>query len=1338
MQKRFARVWVVLAAMVLVASFVLVGARNVKAYAEDVPSTHETTTSADDPTDEGTSPSDESAAPTTVNSPDATGGSGGSDTGTPRDDGDDGQRDPAQTLTATLDDGTVVTIQAGVGVLPAGTTVEAQIVDNQTVIDAITTKTQDNGDIKAIDVTLHDKAGNEIQPNGKVTVTFSKTGMDTDTVSVYHVTEANGQEETADDASKLTVEQVRTTTATANEQVFEADHFSIYAITSPANPRLQVIFYQKDRSTEAATMLVKRRNTQDEVNRIVYDPGAGALEDNEVFRGWTTDPNYTADTTPIDIDVIRQQAYDKAHVLGDTQDMDDGVALKLYPMVYKVYKVTYLDERGASLGTKNVLVPWDQVAPAPFTVDMDYTPRDDEHLFEGWHVQEGGSNIADYAAGATYNNGDAITISGDVTLSVNAPEGHWLVFDENGGGATYNAPVFFKEGEGTQRPVPDSQMTRKGYTFGGWYTDQACTDGNEFAFGGTLSDRTTIYAKWIPEAQARYTVLIWKQNTRGDGYDFGESVVLDGTTGDIVSAVRDWGSGNDAYVSVDGVNKQYGGFHLNHYDHDVTIAPEGSTVVNVYYDRTQYTLTFYDGSHRVKTITALYGQDIIDEFPIVGSNGRSYAGYVWTPLDSHVFTSGDVPTLETMPAENTTFEALLYSRTDHMRYLNYYTEVLSGEAGGTFWQGRRFTLHQQVQIRGAGYSTEVEDFHDIAGFDKFGSDPRYDGSGRILFSEGNHYTVNLYYIRRSYQINYMDGVCVDGDGNPISETNQGQLHTVGSIPYNADLSSYDRGGANWYVPTRSGYVFEGWYTDDQCTQPYDFTRMPTGGITVYAKWRQVQYRVFLHPNAGTDPTLDWGSSTTPMNFLVDYGSTASLPMGQRGEYEFVGWYTDPACTHLYSTATKLNDSTVTAAYDKGSDMTTPMDKWGNGATSNEDATQGRFWVTRKLDLYAKWRKKIVGATGIEVSYDANGGGNAPSDAQLYLDAADAVAGAASTAPEGKQFEYWVLQQWDAGQGRFIDTDTHVYPGDKFTVRKDDARQQANADNTPDHPSYTYTVQLRAEYGDKGSPLMTTVRFDANGGTLADGSDASERSIEVNSNVPFPTPDPTRAGYTFLGWTNQRHDEVSDPTTVQVLDTTRPYAADNLDDYAWDADQGKNVLYAVWQPKTLALTLRKEVKGEEADLTKTYDFTVSVTHDGTTYTGTATLGDTSLADGDGQTATFTTLTADDGSTYELRYGDTITIAESSVSGYSTQYQVLDNAVVSGASGDVVLTDGNVSIDDQGTCTSTIVYTNTKDNIVITGIKAVVGSGALPLVLVVGSVIAVGSVIMTRHRRTGWGE
>ena len=37
-------------------------------------------------------------------------------------------------------------------------------------------------------------------------------------------------------------------------------------------------------------------------------------------------------------------------------------------------------------------------------------------------------------------------------------------------------------------------------------------------------------------------------------------------------------------------------------------------------------------------------------------------------------------------------------------------------------------------------------------------------------------------------------------------------------------------------PTREGYTFEGWFTDPECSEAYDFDTKVTKNITLYAKW----------------------------------------------------------------------------------------------------------------------------------------------------------------------------------------------------------------------------------------------------------------------------------------------------------------------------------------------------------------------------------------------------------------------------------------------------------------------------------------------------------------------
>lgn len=54
-------------------------------------------------------------------------------------------------------------------------------------------------------------------------------------------------------------------------------------------------------------------------------------------------------------------------------------------------------------------------------------------------------------------------------------------------------------------------------------------------------------------------------------------------------------------------------------------------------------------------------------------------------------------------------------------------------------------------------------------------------------------------------------------------------------------------------PTRSGYVFAGWYTDKACTAAYDFTKPVTDSVTLYAKWEAAPRYYY---NSGTTTDTD--------------------------------------------------------------------------------------------------------------------------------------------------------------------------------------------------------------------------------------------------------------------------------------------------------------------------------------------------------------------------------------------------------------------------------------------------------------------------------------------------
>ncbi|MGP1368423.1 MAG: InlB B-repeat-containing protein [Treponema sp.] len=148
-----------------------------------------------------------------------------------------------------------------------------------------------------------------------------------------------------------------------------------------------------------------------------------------------------------------------------------------------------------------------------------------------------------------------------------------VTFNANGGSpAPSNQPVRY-EGK---VPAP-STLTKQGYDFDKWYKDPSFT--NEWNFAtDTVIGAATLYAKWNPRNDTPYTVKHLQQNVTGSGYTEVTADAqnnLQGTTG------------TNATVTP----KTYTGFEAGTYT-SATIAADGSTVVEVKYNRKVYTVTF--------------------------------------------------------------------------------------------------------------------------------------------------------------------------------------------------------------------------------------------------------------------------------------------------------------------------------------------------------------------------------------------------------------------------------------------------------------------------------------------------------------------------------------------------------------------------------------------------------------------------------------------------------------------------------------------------------------------------------------------------------------------------
>ncbi len=89
------------------------------------------------------------------------------------------------------------------------------------------------------------------------------------------------------------------------------------------------------------------------------------------------------------------------------------------------------------------------------------------------------------------------------------------------------------------------------------------------------------------------------------------------------------------------------------------------------------------------------------------------------------------------------------------------------------------------------------------------------------------------------------------------------------------------------IPERTGYSFDGWYTDDGTFQNlYQEKHMPQGGDEVYAKWAANRNTVTFHVNGGNELTEEQQTKT-----VIYDDSYGSLPIPTRSGYAFIGWFT---------------------------------------------------------------------------------------------------------------------------------------------------------------------------------------------------------------------------------------------------------------------------------------------------------------------------------------------------------------------------------------------------------------------------------------------------------------
>ena len=139
-------------------------------------------------------------------------------------------------------------------------------------------------------------------------------------------------------------------------------------------------------------------------------------------------------------------------------------------------------------------------------------------------------------------------------------------------------------------------------------------------------------------------------------------------------------------------------------------------------------------------------------------------------------------------------------------------------------------------------------------------------------------------------------------------------------------------------PTKSGYTFAGWYTEEKLTNKYDFAAPVTGNITLYAKWtRNYAPRPYTPPTVVIPDDALGLNTTDHFAYIVGYGNGEVRPQNNitRAEVATIFFrlltddvrdenltktnrYSDVAATSWYNTAVStLSSMGIITGYPDG-------------------------------------------------------------------------------------------------------------------------------------------------------------------------------------------------------------------------------------------------------------------------------------------------------------------------------------------------------------------------------------------------------------------------------------
>lgn len=532
-------------------------------------------------------------------------------------------------------------------------------------------------------------------------------------------------------------------------------------------------------------------------------------------------------------------------------------------------------------------------------IDNDKYTLADTETKKGYTESAVGGNLKKTYEGFTgllYDTTTKIAADGSTVVEIYYDRNYYLMtFDLDGGYGV--EPIYARYGAKIDVGTP----TKAGYNFSGW-----TKDGSSATIPATMpAAKNTYKATWTAKDGVDFTVVFWYENADDNDYSYAGAVKQSAKAGTSVSS--------DTYKDTSFTGRDTAHFTYNSAKAEtVTVKGDGSTVLNVYYTRNTYTLTFgyyYDWDFEtVATITAKWNAKISDEFNKAPFN-TTYNGRAWKCTDTSKYSYA-LQTLDRMPGFDATFK--LYAKSSNTKKtIYYYVQKVGTTVSPDTWptSAANFDSLKQVDTY-FNFATYDEEYHEIQGFTRYSARTAGFSNNQKKFSNNK---LDLYYLRNSYTLKFYnyDAFVTDKEKSVQYEAALKGSNFTPDYPANLEPNAYE---------------FAGWYTSPGCYDgsevDWESMTMPASDVTLYAKWAPKTHKVTTWLTDDMKTPVDVGDTGTNEQ-TIQHGKTATAPADpENGKYTFVGWFY-------------------------------------KDADGNEKAFDFSMPVNRDLDLYAKWSSNVL-------------------------------------------------------------------------------------------------------------------------------------------------------------------------------------------------------------------------------------------------------------------------------------------------------------------------------------------------------------------------------------------